>query len=84
MVEEPLKIEAFMTNRVNENIRFFVALGSPEVRNSYLDVLAIAFPEEHSALIKELARRVARGELGLTVAARCRKCQKFHDDGKLC
>lgn len=81
---EPLKIEAFMTNRVNENLRFFVALGSPEVRNSYLEVLAVAFPEEHKFLIKEMAKRVALGQLDLTVTARCQRCQKYHDSRTLC
>ncbi len=82
---EPLKIETFMTNRVEENIRFYVALGSAEVRNSFLEVLAVAFPEEHNALIKEVARRVALGQMNLTLTARCRKCRKYHDDEtKLC
>ncbi len=81
---EPLKIETFMSNRTQENLRFVIALGSSEVRNSYLNVLATAFPSEHAALIKEVARRVALGELDLAVSARCMKCQRYHDKGKLC
>ncbi len=80
---EPLKIEAFMTNRVQENLRFFVALQSADVRDAYLSVLAAAFPEEHSALIKEVAGRVARGELDLTITTRCPRCRRHHHDERI-
>ncbi len=81
---EPLKIEKMRTNPLEENLRFFVKLNSAEVRNAYLDVLGAAFPAEHAALIKEVARRVALGQINLTLTARCRHCGKYHDEGKLC
>lgn len=81
---EPLKIETFMSNRTQENLRFFIALQSADVRDAYLSVLGAAFPEEHNSLIKEVARMVALGQLDLTITARCQRCKKYHDTRTLC
>ncbi len=81
MVEESLKIETlrFVEEGLERDLRFFVELGSPEVRDAFLDVLASAYPDQHAALIREVAGRVARGELDLTIIPRCPRCRRYHE-----
>ena len=61
-----------------------MAAAASDVRGAFLDVLAAAYPEQHAALIREVAGRVVRSELDLTITPRCLRCRRHHDEVSIC
>ncbi len=55
-----------------------------EVRSAFLDLLIVASPERHLALMKDLAARTVRGEMDIFVVGRCPRCRIHHREGTFC
>ncbi len=72
-----------MGDSLQRDIRFLADLPF-EVRAAFLDLLVVACPKRHLALMKDLAARTARGEMDIFVVGRCPRCRNHHREGAFC